>query len=99
MTINKNEPKAMTEHISCDCKYIFNSTICKCNNKTKYESKIYCNCKKCYSWNPRTCICENSKNLKVIPDTSIVMDTVSTISTNTIARKNTNTASITCQRN
>ena len=27
MITNKNEAKAMTEHISCDCKYKFNSTI------------------------------------------------------------------------
>ena len=28
MITNKDEAKAMTEHISCDCKCIFNSTTC-----------------------------------------------------------------------
>ena len=59
----------MTEHISCDCKCKFNSTVCnsnqKGNNKTsKCECKNYRTWKKDYSWNPSTCICENSKYLK-----------------------------------
>ena len=33
MITNKNEAKAMTEHISCDCKCKFNSTICNSNRK------------------------------------------------------------------
>ena len=45
--------------------------------------QIQCKCKKDYSSNPSTCICENSKYLKSIADTSvtecnqiiIVMDT------------------------
>ena len=49
MITNKNEAKAMTEHISCDCKCKFNSTICnsyqKWNNKT-CECKNNCTCKK-----------------------------------------------------
>ena len=28
MITNKNEAKSMTEHISCDCKCRFNSTVC-----------------------------------------------------------------------
>ena len=69
MITNKNEAKAMTEHISCDCKCKFNSTTCnsnqKWNNKTcQCECKNYRTCKKDYSWNPSTCICENSKYLK-----------------------------------
>ena len=31
MITNKNE--AMTEHISCDCKCKFNSTVCNLNQK------------------------------------------------------------------
>ena len=66
MITNKNEAKAMTEHISCDCKCKFNRRICnlnqKWNNKTcQCECKNYCTCKKDYSWNPSICICENSK--------------------------------------
>ena len=68
--------------------------------------------KRDYSWNPSTCICENSKYLKSIVDTLvtecdkivIVMDNVSTKKTNTIATKKisaiatnfTKTASISC---
>ena len=36
---NKNEAKAMTKHISCDCKCKFNSTVCNSNQK----------------WNNKTC--------------------------------------------
>ena len=39
MITNKNEAKAMTEHISCDCKCKFNSTTCNSNQK----------------WNNKTC--------------------------------------------
>ena len=39
MITNKNEMKAMTEHISCDCKCKFNSAIFSLNQK----------------WNNRTC--------------------------------------------
>ena len=31
MITNKNEAKAMAKHISCDCKYKFNSTTCNSN--------------------------------------------------------------------
>ena len=65
---NKNEAKAMTEYISCDCKCKFNSTMCnsnqKWNNKKRQcECKNYCTWKKDYSWNPSTYICNNSKYL------------------------------------
>ena len=107
----------MTEPISSHCKCKFNSRTCnsnqKWNNKTwQFECKNYRNCKKYYSWNPSTFICENSKYLKSIADTPviecdeiiIVMDIVSTKKTNTIAIKKTNivvtnitiTASINC---
>ena len=33
MITNKNEAKAMTKHISCDCKCKFNSTTCNSNQK------------------------------------------------------------------
>ena len=51
MITKKNETKAMTKYISCDCKCKFNSTKCnlkqKWNNKTcQCESKNYCKCKK-----------------------------------------------------
>ena len=91
MITNKNEAKAMTEHISCNCKCKFNSTTC--NSKHKWSNKTcQCKCKnyhkfkKDYISNPSTCFCENSKYLKSIADTSvtecdeivIVMDTIGT---------------------
>ena len=71
MITNKDEAKAMPEHISCDFKYKLSSTTCnskqKWNNKTcQCESKINHKREKDYSWNPSTCICENSKYLKVL---------------------------------
>ena len=33
MIANKDEAKAMTEDISCDCKCKFNSTTCSLNQK------------------------------------------------------------------
>ena len=86
MITNKNEAKSMTEHISYDCKCKFNSTVCnsnqKWNNKTcQCECKKFHMCKKYYSWNPSTHICENSKYLR----------SNSTKKTNT-----TSTASINC---
>ena len=67
----EKEAKAMTEHISCDCKCKFNSTICnsnqKWNNKTcQCECKNYCTCKKDYKWNSKESI------LKSIADTSVI---------------------------
>ena len=69
MITNKHEGKTKTEHISCDCKCKSNSRIFnsnqKWNSKTrKRECKTYRKCKKDYSWNPSTCICENKKVLK-----------------------------------
>ena len=66
--------------------------------------KIIVHAKKDYSWNPNTCICENSKYLKSIIDTTvtecdeiiIVMYNVSTKTTNTIATNFQSTASINC---
>ena len=87
MIANKSKTKTMTEHISCNCKCKFNSTICNSNQKWNNKTcKNYCERKKDYSWIPSTCICESSKYLKSISDTSvtecddvvIVMDKVST---------------------
>ena len=74
MITNKNETNAMREHISCDCKCKFNSTICNSNQKRNTKTcqckcKSHVKCKKNYSWNPSTCICENSRYLKSITDT------------------------------
>ena len=64
-------------------------------HRKKKKSK----CKIDFSWNPSKCICENSKYLKSIADTSvtqcdkiiIVMDVSSTMQGNAIATNSTNT--------
>ena len=99
----------ITEHISCGCKCKFNSTIF--NSKQQWNNKAYqCECKnyhkfkKGYSWNSSACICENSKYLKSVADTSvtecdgipIAIDNLSTKKTNTIATNITSTDSINC---
>ena len=107
MITNKNEAKA--EHISCDCKCKFISTTCssnhKWNNKTcQYDCKNYRKCKKDDNSGPSTCICVNSKYLKVLLTLQwlsliiiIVMDIVLTKKPNTVATNVTNAASINCQ--
>ena len=109
MITNKNEAKAITRHISCNCKCIFNSTTCnsnqKWNNKTcQCACKNYYKCKEDYSWNPSTCICKNSKDLKSIADSSVtecneILIVIDNVTTNAKTTKKTNamsTASINC---
>ena len=106
---NTNEAKAMVKHISCDCKYKFNSSTCNSNQKwnsetCQYECKNYCECKKDYSWNLSTYICENGKYLKSIVDDSnivcdeiiYVIDIVSTNMANTIAKNAASTPLMNC---
>ena len=65
---------------------IKNSETCQC------EYKIYRTCKKDYSSNPSTCVCENNEHLRSICDTSAIAcdeiisgtDIESTKKTNTI---------------
>ena len=98
MITNRIETRTSVKHISCDYKLKFNSTAGnlnqKWNNKTwQCECKNYCTCKKDYSWNPTTYICENSKYLKITGDDSkrgyheiiYVMDIVSIKMTNIVA--------------
>ena len=108
MITNTDEAKTTIEHISCDCKYKFNST--KCNSNQKWNNKIsQCECKNGhrfqndYRWNPSTCFSENSKYLKSAGDTSVtncddvfVMDLVSTKKKNAIATNVASTAYINC---
>ena len=58
-----NEAKTSVKDISCDCKLKFNSAASHSNEKwniNKYlcECKRYYTCKKYYSWNSSSCICE-----------------------------------------
>ena len=102
MITNRDEAKTLVKHISCDFKCKFNSTTCNLNQKWNNKAcqcvcKNYSTSKKDYSCNPSTCICENSKFLKIMimknSDTSVIacheiihgMDIVSTKMTNTIA--------------
>ena len=91
MITNKDEAEAMTEHISCDCKCNFNSTSCNSHHKWKNKTRqcqyqSYHKRNESYSWNRRTCICDDSKNLKSVADNLeadcdeiiIVLDIVST---------------------
>ena len=107
MITNKDEAKAMTGHISCDCKCKFNIITCKSkqkwNNKTcQCECKNYRKCKENHSWNLSTCIGENSMYLKSVADTSVTksdeivifMDNLPTKKANTIATNVRNTALI-----
>ena len=96
MITNKDEAKAMAEHMSCDCNCKFNSTTFnskqKWNNKTcRCECKNYCKCEKDYSLNSSTCICENSKYLKGVIDTSVTMCNEIVIVMKKLSTKKTNT--------
>ena len=76
MITNKEDAKAITEHISFDCKCKFNSTTCEAklewNNKTcKCEWKNFPKYEKDYSWNPSKFICQKSQHLKNAADTSV----------------------------
>ena len=75
MTVNEN---SIAQHVI----RIKNGVIKHVN----VNVKIIIKCKKDYSWNPSTCVCENIKYLKSIADNSvtqcdeiiIVMDIIST---------------------
>ena len=96
---NKNEAKAIAKHISCDCKWKFNSKTCNSNRKWN-NKRFQCDCKnyhkskKHYNWNLSTCTCENRKYLRNIADNSViacdeiihVMDILLTKMANTIGR-------------
>ena len=94
MITNKNGPKVMTKHTSCDCKCKFNNESCNLIQKWNNEicqsgCKTYRQCKKSYSWNTNTSICENSKYINetsAIPFSKIipVIDIVSTKMTNKV---------------
>ena len=90
----ENETQKMTKHISCDCKCKFSSTLSnqKWNDKTsQFECKNYLKCKKDYSRNSSTCVCENSRYLKSVADTSVIMyDKIKSVM-NTLSTKKANT--------
>ena len=108
---NKNEAKEMTDifHVIVNANSIVQHVIQIKNGIIKHVnvlllpmSILYM--QKDYNWNPSTCICENSKYLKSIADTSVIecdeiitaMGIVSTKKTNAIATNVTSTASVNC---
>ena len=87
MITNANEVKAMTKHISCDCKCKFNSTIC--NSSQKWNNIKHVNVNVNIIGSAKKIIvgiCGKSKYLKHIANASvtecdeivIVMNIVST---------------------
>ena len=73
-----NESKALTKHISCECKCRFDSRKCDSdqwgsNDKCQCLCKIRRVCEKNYIWNPSACSCENGKYLANIMDHSAIM--------------------------
>ena len=58
MITKMNESKTLVKHISCDCKYKFNSVTCNSNQKLNND--------KCQ------CICQNGKYLKSVVDNSVI---------------------------
>ena len=72
-----NESKALTNYISCKCRYTFgcskyNSNQKWINDKCWSKCKKYQMCNENYNWNATTCICENGKYLGSIIDNSVI---------------------------
>ena len=101
-----HEVKTLVKYISCDFNCKLNSTKYNLNQKQNNNTcqckcKKYRACKKGYNFNPSAFIFENSKYLKSIADSLVVVcdkimnaiDSVSTNITNTISTNMTNTIS------
>ena len=96
MITSINQRKALTKHISCECKCRFDGKKCNSNqwwNNDQYWSDCQKNhvCEKNYVWNPATCNCENGKYLASVMD-KVIFDEI-------IAGKETsfNEKNITCK--
>ena len=77
-----SESKALTKHISRECKCRFDGRKCNSdqwwnNDKCRCECKKRHVCEKDYIWNPATCSCENGKYLaSIIDDSAITCDEI-----------------------
>ena len=77
-----NDSKAVTKHISCECKCKFYGRKCNSNqwwnsNQCRCECKKHNVCKKYYVWNPTTCNRDNGKYLaSIMDDSTIICDEV-----------------------
>ena len=75
-----NESKALTKHISCECKCRFDERKCNSdqwwnNDKRWFDCKKRHVCKKDHVWNPASFNCENGKYLaSIIDDSAITCD-------------------------
>ena len=92
MITNKDKAKAMTEHIHVFV--IANSMVQHViQNKNGIIKQVNVNVRiflSVYSLNPSTCICENSKYLKSVADTSVTKFDESVIVINNLSTKKTN---------
>ena len=80
-----NEPKTLTQLISCVCKCKFGGRNCNSDQKWNKEWR-WCECKnpikhwvceKDYTWNPSTCVCEiNNHSENIIDDWLITFDKI-----------------------
>ena len=75
-----NESKALTKHISCECKCKFDGTKCNSNqwwnnDKCRCEYKKINVYEKDYVWNPSKCIFGNENYLASIAD-KIICDEI-----------------------
>ena len=78
MIIRRNEAKTLVKQIWCDCKCNCNSATYNSNQRwnndtCQCECKKYWTWKKVYSWNLNTCISKNSRYLKTISDTLVIV--------------------------
>ena len=64
--------KALTKHISCECKCKVDGRNCNPDQWWRIDKKRHL-CEKDYVWNPGTCNCENGKYLASIMDDSSIM--------------------------
>ena len=90
MITRTNEDKMLVKHISCDCKWKFNSLTCNSNQKwnndeCKCECKKFRASKKDYSWNPSISNCEYRRYLKSIADTPVIVCNEITYATDSVS--------------
>ena len=72
-----NELKALTKHISWECKWKFDGRKCNSNqwrnnDKCQCECKKHNTCEKDFIWNSATCSFRNSKYLANIMNDSVI---------------------------
>ena len=92
MITGTNESKALTKHLSRECKCRFDGR--KCNSDQWWDNdKCWCECRKYHAcekvciWNPATCSCANGKYLaSIMNDSAISCDKVESYNEDTEAK-------------